>query len=98
MNKEFNNCVIASSANAWMDMNLTNVWVDKVLGAFSFRRRHLIWDSYECHTEGSVQVHYTLRRLTPQFFREDVRNISKRQMCAGTNLSRPMQLKCTING
>ena len=63
MNKEFNNCVIASSANAWMDTNLTNVWVDKVLGAFSFRRRHLIWDSYECHTEGSVQASLHTKKI-----------------------------------
>ena len=60
MDKEYKNCVIASSANAWMDTNLINVWVDKVLGSFSFRRRHLILDSYECHTEGSVKapLHY----------------------------------------
>ena len=39
--------VIASSPNAWMNTE----WIDKVLGAFSFQRRFLAWDSYECHIE-----------------------------------------------
>ena len=28
---------------------LTHVWVQRVLGSFSFNRRLLAWDSYECH-------------------------------------------------
>ena len=31
--------VIASAPNGWMDTDLTHVWVDSVLGAFSFHRR-----------------------------------------------------------
>ena len=56
LNKEFRGrCVVASSVNAWMDTPLTHVWIDNVVGAFSFRRRLLAWDSYECHIEPRVK-------------------------------------------
>ena len=47
-------CVIATSANAWMNEELTLNWVRSVFGAFSFRRL-LAWDSYECHMMQSVK-------------------------------------------
>ena len=46
--------VVASSANGWMDTELTKIWVDSVLGSFAFTRRLLAWDSYECHMEDSI--------------------------------------------
>ena len=48
-------CVTATSANAWMNEELTLNWVRSVLGAFSFNRRLLVWDSYECHMMQSVK-------------------------------------------
>ena len=48
-------CVIATSANAWMNEALTLNWVRSVLGAFSFNRRLLAWNSYECHMMQSVK-------------------------------------------
>ena len=36
-------------------MDLTLSWVDTVLGQFSFRRRLLSWDTYECHLMSPVQ-------------------------------------------
>ena len=38
-----------------MNTDLTQSWINKDLGMFSFRRRHLVWDSYECHMEDSVK-------------------------------------------
>ena len=56
LNKEFNSrCVVASSKNAWMNEELTLVWAEKVLGKFSFGRRLLSWDSFECHMMDSVK-------------------------------------------
>ena len=49
--------VTASSPNGWMDTDLTHVWVDNVLGAFSFHRRLLAWDSYDCHIEDMLKSH-----------------------------------------
>ena len=46
--------VVASSANGWMDTELTKIWVDSVLGSFAFNGRLLAWDSYECHMEDSI--------------------------------------------
>ena len=47
LNKEFHGkCIIASSANAWMNAELTNQWVENVLGSFSFSRRLLSWDTH----------------------------------------------------
>ena len=45
---------IAGSVNAWMTTELTNEWVNHILGSFAFGRRQLAWDSYECHMEDSV--------------------------------------------
>ena len=45
---------IASSSNAWMTTELTNEWVNNVLGSFAFARHQLVWNSYECHMEDSV--------------------------------------------
>ena len=54
LDKEIKNCHIASSPNGWMNTELTHTWVNKVLGTFSFSRRYLVWDSYECQIEDSV--------------------------------------------
>ena len=66
---------IASSANAWMTTELTNEWVNHVLGSFAFDRRLLAWDSYECHMEDSVvqslrskKVHSSARSVMEQAF------------------------------
>ena len=55
LDKEIKSCCIASSLNAWMNIELTHTWVNKFLGTFSFRRRYLLWDSYECHIEDTVK-------------------------------------------
>ena len=55
MNKGFRrHAVVASSKNAWMNTELTHVWIGSVLGSVTFTRCLLAWDSFECHTEGSV--------------------------------------------
>ena len=38
-----------------MDTDLTLTWANTVLGQFSFRRRLLAWDTYECHVMSVVQ-------------------------------------------
>ena len=48
-------CVITTSANAWMNEDLTLTWVKRVLGAFSFSRRLFAWDSFECHMTDEVR-------------------------------------------
>ena len=55
LNQEFKGrAVVATSANAWMDSELTIVWINSVLGSFSFNRRLLAWDSYKCHIEDTI--------------------------------------------
>ena len=50
LNEEFRNkCCVASSANGWMNEDLTLQWVQRVLGQFAFNRRLLAWDSFKCH-------------------------------------------------
>ena len=46
---------LSSSTNAWMNQTLTEEWVDKVIGKFSFARRFLTWDSFACHLTDSVK-------------------------------------------
>ena len=38
-----------------MNEELTPVWMERVFGKFSFGRRLLSWDSFECHTMDSVK-------------------------------------------
>ena len=48
--------VIATSGNGWMDSTLTHEWVESVLGKFSFSRRLLAWDSYQCHIANDLKT------------------------------------------
>ena len=49
LQKEYENkCIIASSANGWMDTDLTLSWTNTVLGPFSFKgvvRRFFIFNT-----------------------------------------------------
>lgn len=56
LNKEFHSrCIVTSSSNAWMNEGLTLKYVAEVIGRFSFTRRLLAWDSFECHIMDSVK-------------------------------------------
>lgn len=56
LNEDFRHkCVVTTSSNAWMNEELTLNWVKSVLGAFSFNRHLLAWDSYEFHMIQSVK-------------------------------------------
>ena len=55
LHQEFKSQVyIASSSNVSMNTELTNQWENYVLGSFTFYRRILAWDSYQCHIGDSV--------------------------------------------
>ena len=55
LHREFKSqAYIARSSNAWMNTELTNQWVNYVMGSFTLTRRILTWDSYECHIGDSV--------------------------------------------
>ena len=66
LNKEFRTrCVVASSSNAWMNEDLTVRYVETVLGKFSFARRLLAWDSFECHTMDSIKKIFKDSKVNP---------------------------------
>ena len=46
-----------------MNTELTQVWINSVLGAFSFNRRLLAWDSYECHIKDSANKSLKARKV-----------------------------------
>ena len=46
-----------------MTTELTNEWVNHVLGLFALDRRLLAWDSYECHMEDSVPQSLRSRKV-----------------------------------
>ena len=55
LNQEFKHkAVIATSENAWTNTELTQIWINYVLGTFLFNRTLLVWDSYECHIKNSA--------------------------------------------
>ena len=64
MKKEYRrHAGVASSKNAWMNNELTHVWVESVLGTVAFARRLLAWDSFECHIKGSVTCSLKSKRI-----------------------------------
>ena len=61
LNKEFGGkCIVASSSNAWMN---TELYVNKVLGALSFKRRLFAWDTFECHLTSTVKKSLADKRI-----------------------------------
>ena len=57
LNEEFKSkCVVASSANGWINEELTLSFARNVLGKFTFMRRLLAWDSFKCHVMDTVRA------------------------------------------
>jgi len=47
--------VVRTSANGWMNDDLTSDWLKSVFQKFSFQHRMLVWDSYKCHISESTK-------------------------------------------
>ena len=77
-----------------MNTELTHSWTNKDLFVFSFRRRHLVCASYECHMEDSVKSSLQ-RKLMFRLFPAGVRNTSKLQTLVRTSFLRQKQQKST---
>ena len=56
-------CSVASSANGWMNEELTLQWCSEILGQFSFCKRLLAWDSYEAHLTDDVKKSLTKSKI-----------------------------------
>ena len=64
LHDEFNRkCSVASSANGWMNEDLTLGWCNEILGQFSFHKRLLAWDSYEAHLTDDVKKLLTKSKI-----------------------------------
>ena len=64
LHDEFNRkCSVASSANGWMNEDLTLRCCNEILGKFSFRKRLLAWDSYEAHLTDDVKKSLTKSKI-----------------------------------
>ena len=48
-------CLVHSSANGWMNEELTVQWVKNVVGKFYFFRRLLAWDAFAAHLTDNVR-------------------------------------------
>ena len=68
LNDEFKTrCVIVTSSIVWMNNGLTTECTKKVLGTFSFGKRFLAWDSYECHMDSNVAASLTSSNIDQAF-------------------------------
>ena len=56
-------CSVASSANRWINEELTLHWCNKILGQFSFCKHLLAWDSYEAHLTDNVKKALTKLKI-----------------------------------
>ena len=64
LHDEFNRkCSVASSANGWMNEDLTLRLCNEILGQFSFHKRLLAWDSYEAHLTDDVNKSLTKPKI-----------------------------------
>ena len=56
LNDQFRDkCIIKSNVNGWMNEQLTEEWIDSVVGRFALGKRFLSWDSFRCHISDSVR-------------------------------------------
>lgn len=57
LEKKFPDIEIGYSDNGWMNASLTRTsdYLRRVIGAFSFKRRLLVWDAYRCHIMDSIK-------------------------------------------
>lgn len=64
LKQEFRNrAVVETSANGWMDAEITRVWVDSVVGAIAFNRRLLASDSYQCQIEDKITESLNFKKV-----------------------------------
>ena len=55
--------VIASPADSWRNTRLTLQYHQSILGSFSFGKRPLVWDSYECHIQSVISADLKLKKF-----------------------------------
>ena len=89
---------VASSKNAWMNEELTLVWVEKILRKFSFGRRLLSWDSFECHMMNSVKEAVKTSNSDLVIVPGGCTSIFKPLTYVGTNLSKSSLVRNMITG
>ena len=93
LQKEYKNkCFIATTTNGWMDTDLTLSWVNTVLGQFSFRRRLLAWDTYECHLMPVVQKSLKTKKIDAVFVPGDC---TKYIQAPDVSWNKPFKAYCT---
>ena len=78
----------------WMDKDLTLLWCNEVIGSFSFHRRLLAWDTYECHLMDVVKECLTKKRVDQVFQNKSYMIWSRglRQVKISQNMSNMMKL------
>eukprot|EP00794_Sanderia_malayensis_P013386 gene13386-14759_t len=93
MKKEFQHkCVVATSSNGWMDTDLTLTWINSVLGQFSFHRRLLAWDTYECHLMPAFQDSLKSKKIDTAMIPG---GCTKYIQAPDVSWNKPFKAKCT---
>lgn len=54
LERQFPMLKIAYSSNGWMNEECTLDYLTRVIGAFCFKQRMLVWDRYKCHLTKDV--------------------------------------------
>eukprot|EP00794_Sanderia_malayensis_P014636 gene14636-16155_t len=85
-------CVVATSSNGWMDTDLILMWINSVLGQFSFRRRLLAWDTYECHLTPAVQASLKSKKMDTAMIPG---RCTKYIQAPDVSWNKPFKAKCT---
>ena len=87
LNEQFRDkCIIKSNVNGWMNEQLTEEWIDSVVGRFAFGRRLLSWDSFRCHISDSVRDKLWLQEVvqsilgTRRFLKQAVQSSGDREV------------------
>ena len=91
-------CSISSSGNGWMNEELTLRWVKEILGRFSFNKRLLAWDTYECHMTDNVKQRLKDYKIDSVLIPGGCTKYFRHQMSVGTSRSRDWSPKNMTNG
>ena len=99
LGEEFKNrYVVSSSTKALINEELALLWVERVLGAFSFHQRLLAWNSFDCHMVSGVKEALKRINIDQVIIPGEWRSTCKLPMYAGINLSRQRLQKNITSG
>ena len=81
-----------------MNEHLTDLLVENVTGAFSFKGTLLVWNSYKCHIEDTVKKSLIAKKIFTSIVPDGSSNMFKSLAFHGIRRLKPIAQKSMIIG